>query len=93
VEIHEPLDFVALQDDPQVKMLVLLGEVGGVEEYLVCEAIKSGRINKPMVAWCIGTCGDMFTTDVQVLSSLQNGDRIYYCKFCRFQFHITFQIM
>ncbi len=49
-------------------MLVLLGEVGGVEEYRVCEAIKSGRINKPMVAWCIGTCGDMFTTDVQVLS-------------------------
>ena len=47
-------------------MLVLLGEVGGVEEYRVCEALKSGRINKPMVAWCIGTCGDMFTTDVQV---------------------------
>ena len=30
-------------DDPEVKMLVLLGEVGGVEEYLVCEALKSGR--------------------------------------------------
>ena len=47
-------------------MLVLLGEVGGVEEYKVCEALQSGRIDKPMVAWCIGTCGDMFTTDVQV---------------------------
>lgn len=47
-------------------MLVLLGEVGGVEEYKVCEALCSGRINKPMVAWCIGTCGDMFSTDVQV---------------------------
>jgi succinyl-CoA synthetase alpha subunit len=54
------------QDDPEVKMLVLLGEVGGVEEYKVCEALQSGRIDKPMVAWCIGTCGDMFTTDVQV---------------------------
>ena len=43
-------------------MLVLLGEVGGVEEYLICEALKNGRINKPMVAWCIGTCSDMFTT-------------------------------
>ncbi len=52
-------------DDPEVKILVLLGEVGGVEEYLVCEALKSGRINKPLVAWCIGTCSDMFTTDVQ----------------------------
>ncbi len=46
-------------------MLVLLGEVGGTEEYLVCEAIKNGTITKPVVAWCIGTCADMFTTDVQ----------------------------
>ena len=46
-------------------MLVLLGEVGGVEEYLVCDALKNGRMTKPIVAWCIGTCSDMFTTDVQ----------------------------
>ena len=46
-------------------MLVLLGEVGGIEEYTVCELLKSGRISKPIVAWCIGTCSDMFSTDVQ----------------------------
>ena len=40
-------------------------EVGGREEYLVCEAIKKGVITKPLVAWCIGTCADMFATDVQ----------------------------
>ena len=57
--------FSFVQDDPEVKLLVLLGEVGGVEEYLVCEALKSGRMSKPIVAWCIGTCSDMFTTDVQ----------------------------
>jgi len=51
--------------EPEVKMLVLLGEVGGVEEYLVCEAIKTGKIKKPIVCWCIGTCADMFSTDVQ----------------------------
>jgi len=51
--------------DPEVGMLVLLGEVGGTEEYRVCEAIKSGVLSKPIVAWCIGTCADMFTTDVQ----------------------------
>ncbi|OWR45192.1 ATP-citrate synthase [Danaus plexippus plexippus] len=51
--------------DPNVKMLVLLGEVGGVEEYHVCRAIKDGRITKPLVAWCIGTCSDMFTSEVQ----------------------------
>ena len=37
-------------------MLVLLGEVGGVEEYEVCDAINAKRITKPVVAWCIGTC-------------------------------------
>lgn len=53
------------QNDPAVGMLVLLGEVGGVEEYHVRDAIKEGKITKPIVAWCIGTCADMFTTDVQ----------------------------
>ncbi|XP_046975417.1 ATP-citrate synthase isoform X2 [Vanessa cardui] len=51
--------------DPNVKMMVLLGEVGGVEEYHVCRAIRDGRITKPLVAWCIGTCSDMFTSEVQ----------------------------
>jgi len=53
------------QDDPDVKMIVLLGEVGGTEEYEVCAALKSKRITKPLVAWCIGTCASMFATDVQ----------------------------
>lgn len=53
------------QADPDAKMMVLLGEVGGVEEYHVVEAIKDGRIKKPVIAWCIGTCSTMFTTDVQ----------------------------
>merc|ERR1712168_853757 len=53
------------QANPEVGMLVLLGEVGGTEEYQVCEAIKKGVFTKPIVAWCIGTCADMFATDVQ----------------------------
>ncbi|KAF7331562.1 ATP citrate lyase isoform 2 [Mycena kentingensis (nom. inval.)] len=51
--------------DPNCKMLVLLGEVGGVEEYRVIEAVKTGRITKPIVAWAIGTCAKMFDTEVQ----------------------------
>jgi len=51
--------------DPECKMLVLLGEVGGVEEYRVIEAVKKGVIKKPIVAWAIGTCAKMFTTEVQ----------------------------
>ncbi|THG94121.1 hypothetical protein EW145_g8205, partial [Phellinidium pouzarii] len=51
--------------DSDCKMLVLLGEVGGIEEYRVIEAVKSGKIRKPIVAWAIGTCAKMFTTEVQ----------------------------
>lgn len=53
------------QDNPNVHMLVLLGEVGGVDEYAVCEALRSGRITKPLVCWCIGTCAKMFPFEVQ----------------------------
>ena len=51
--------------DSSVKLIVLLGEVGGVEEYKVIKALKEGKLKTPIVAWCIGTCADMFTTDVQ----------------------------
>src|SRR5258707_4116200 len=51
--------------DPDCKLLVLLGEVGGVEEYRVIEAVKNGTITKPVVAWAIGTCAGMFKTEVQ----------------------------
>jgi len=37
-------------------MIVLLGEVGGTEEYDVCSSLQTGLVNKPVVAWCIGTC-------------------------------------
>jgi ATP citrate (pro-S)-lyase len=53
------------EGDPGVKMCVLLGEVGGVEEYAVGEAVRSGKLTKPIVAWCIGTCATLFATEVQ----------------------------
>lgn len=51
--------------NPDIKMMVLLGEVGGVDEYDVVEVLKSGRITKPVVAWCMGTCSKVFPTEVQ----------------------------
>ncbi|KAF8325767.1 ATP-citrate synthase [Cantharellus anzutake] len=62
--------------DPECKMLVLLGEVGGIEEYRVIEAVKKGIIKKPIVAWAIGTCAKMFTTEVQFghAGSMANSD-------------------
>lgn len=52
-------------DNPEIKMMVLLGEVGGIDEYAVCEAIKSGRITKPLVSWVMGTCASIFPYEVQ----------------------------
>lgn len=53
------------QADPNCKILVLLGEVGGVEEYRVIDAVKNGTITKPIVAWAIGTVASMLKTEVQ----------------------------
>eukprot|EP00913_Durusdinium_trenchii_P010811 g10140.t1 len=53
------------QDNYSAKILVLLGEVGGGDEYDVIDAVKSGRITKPVIAWCVGTCASCFSTEVQ----------------------------
>ena len=62
--------------DPECKMLLLLGEVGGTEEYRVIQAVKEGKIRKPVVAWAIGTCAKMFTSEVQFghAGSMANSD-------------------
>ncbi|RSH86479.1 citrate synthase [Apiotrichum porosum] len=64
------------QADPECKLILLLGEVGGTEEYRVIEAVKSGVITKPIVAWAIGTCAKMFTSEVQFghAGSMANSD-------------------
>ena len=54
-----------LEEIPEVKFLVMLGEVGGLEEYKVVEALKQGKIKKPLVAWVTGTCSKIFPTEVQ----------------------------
>lgn len=53
------------QKNPKVKYMVMLGEVGGEFEYKVAEAIKSGLITKPVIAWCIGTIAKHFGGGVQ----------------------------
>ncbi|RLF70515.1 MAG: ATP citrate synthase [Thermoplasmata archaeon] len=49
----------------EVKFMVALGEVGGREEYRVVEALKDGRITKPLIFWVLGTCAPIFPTEVQ----------------------------
>eukprot|EP01102_Stenamoeba_stenopodia_P004918 TRINITY_DN15421_c0_g1_i1.p1 TRINITY_DN15421_c0_g1~~TRINITY_DN15421_c0_g1_i1.p1 ORF type:complete len:610 (+),score=179.52 TRINITY_DN15421_c0_g1_i1:73-1902(+) len=50
---------------PEIKMIVVLGELGGIEEYGIAEAVKSGKVTKPVVAWVSGTCAKLFPTEVQ----------------------------
>jgi len=58
-------NMLRMEKNPDVKYMVLLGEVGGTEEYKVIEAIKNGQITKPVVAWCIGTIAKHFSSGVQ----------------------------
>ena len=46
-------------------VVVCIFQVGGVEEYRLTQAMSENRVTKPVVAWCIGTCAKMFTSDVQ----------------------------
>jgi succinyl-CoA synthetase alpha subunit/citrate synthase len=54
-----------LHENPEIKMLVVLGEIGGTDEYEIADAIKSEKINKPVVAWVSGTVAELFQTEVQ----------------------------
>jgi len=58
-------NLLRMESNPDVKYMLLLGEVGGIEEYKVIEAIKDGRITKPVIAWCIGTIAKYYDSGVQ----------------------------
>ena len=58
-------NLLRLENNPDVKYMILLGEVGGTEEYKVIEAIKAGKLTKPIIAWCIGTIAKHYDSGVQ----------------------------
>ncbi|ADN09624.1 citrate/2-methylcitrate synthase [Sulfurimonas autotrophica] len=58
-------NLLRMEKNPDVKYMILLGEVGGTEEYKVIEAVKSGKITKPIIAWCIGTIAKYYDSGVQ----------------------------
>ena len=53
------------EKNPDVKMLVCLGEVGGTDEYDIVEAVKKKELTKPLVMWVTGTCSKAFATEIQ----------------------------
>lgn len=54
-----------LENDPDVKLIVMQGEVGGTQELEVVEGIKSGKLTKPLVAFTIGTAAEDFPQEFQ----------------------------
>ncbi len=50
---------------PEIRMIVILGEVGGTDELAVAEAIGTGKITKPVVAWIAGTFAEHLPHEVQ----------------------------
>ena len=53
------------ESDPEIKLLVALGELGGKQEYEIIKAKKDGKITKPLIMWVPGTCADIFPWEVQ----------------------------
>ncbi len=53
------------EKNPKIKMMVSLGELGGRDEYEIVEAIKEGKLTKPLVMWVTGTCSKMLPGGVQ----------------------------
>jgi len=51
--------------NPDIKMIISLGELGGKAEYEIAEAKKQGKITKPLVMWVSGTCANLFPFQVQ----------------------------
>ncbi len=58
-------NLLRMEKNPAVKYMILLGEVGGTEEYKVIEAVKNGTIKKQIIAWCIGTIAKYYDSGVQ----------------------------
>ncbi len=51
--------------NPKIKMLVSLGEIGGKDEYAIVDALKAGKITKPLVIWVAGTAAKILPSGLQ----------------------------
>jgi ATP-citrate lyase alpha-subunit len=63
------------EENPDVKMMVCLGELGGTEEYEIVAALQDGRLTKPLVIWVTGTCAPMLSGNVQFGHAGARADR------------------
>jgi len=60
-----PTAMKIMQADNDVKMIVMLWEIGWRDELEVARMIQDKEITKPVVAWCIGTISEQISGEVQ----------------------------
>lgn len=53
------------QADPDIKLMIALGELGGKQEYEIIKTKREGNLTKPLVMWIPGTCAEIFPWEVQ----------------------------
>ena len=51
--------------NPEIEMIVLLGEVGSRDELVIADLIAAKKITKPVVAYVSGSFAESLTTEVQ----------------------------
>ncbi|MFH1588677.1 MAG: citrate/2-methylcitrate synthase [Candidatus Diapherotrites archaeon] len=56
---------IRMNKNPEIKLLVCLGEIGGMDEYEIVNALEKKQITKPLVMWVTGTCAKAFSSGVQ----------------------------
>lgn len=53
------------ESNPEIKMIVILGEVGSRDELDIAELLQNKKITKPVVAYVSGSFAEVLTTEVQ----------------------------
>ena len=53
------------QTTTDVKLIVLLGEIGGIQEIEVANMVKKGSVTKPIIGLCLGSSADYLADDIQ----------------------------
>jgi len=53
------------EQNPEIKLIVALSEIGGKEEYEIARLKKEGKIKKPLIMWVAGASAELFPWQVQ----------------------------
>lgn len=56
---------IRFEQNPEIKLIVALGELGGHDEYDIAAAKREGKITKPLICWTAGTSAKIFAWEVQ----------------------------